>query len=445
VLADETPVASSDDSGLTRAITPHAIPDLASLEPFDEDLTATGEREDLERWLPLVPGIPSLKPYTAQFEQLDEYFLTQDLSGEDLQLWRAIREVIMQRLTGVYDDILPLTDIILQDLFHFLVRHERLRGLRQGRLRKAVPLTFLGRSEDYYYTYAGDHDLPVAIVSIPQSRLHSVWNWLAIPHEVGHHAINHFPGYEDEIKAALIEALREAPARFEERRDAFEFDDAKLLAHIWFFWLDEVIADLFGILYTGPAQVMARQDDFGWWQRGTSLPINGAILGSHLEGAGRHPAAYVRSLFQCDTLRSLGLHPWADRLEQRWHERWGVYKEISFYDDLISADEVPLARISVASLRDIYAALLPRLIEQPFVALGNNRLLDLITYDADDHERVERIARCLLGGVCAFGRKDRARHILAASRLAYEIAPSQSKQIHVAATLAIQACREWLR
>jgi|GEM_PF-5609592 len=442
----DLPAAASDPPEWT--IAPSDLPNLEALETIDEELTAAGEREDLERWLTLVPGIPSLAPYAAQFEALDIYFLEQDLAGEELHLWRAIREVIMQRLTGVYDDILPLTDIILQDLFNFLVRHERLRGVKGRFSRKVVPLTFLGKSEDYYYTYTGDHDLPLAVVSIPQSRLYSVWNWLAIPHEVGHHVLGHFLGYEDELKGILIESLSEVPVQFSERRDSLEFDDARLLAHIWFFWFEEIIADLFGMLYTGPAQVMARQDDVGWWQRLQWMPINGAVLGSHLDGAGRHPAAYVRSFFQCDTLRYLGYPQWADRLEARWLARWGNHDTIGFYDDLPPEEgepSQPLAVLPIAILRQVYAALLPRLVDRPIRSLGDNRLLDLISYDADDHERVQRIARCLLGGVCEFGRKDRARHILAASRFAYELAPEKGALIHANATASIQACRQWLK
>lgn len=421
------------------------LPALRSLESYEQAHVTEGEREHIERWLALVPKIKSLKPYRAQFQALDDYFLASDLEGEDLHLWRAIREVIMQRNAGIYEDILPLTDIVVQDLFYFFVRHERLTKVRP-KVMATVPLTFFGKSEDYYYTYVGDQHLPFAVVSIPQARIYAAWNWLAIPHEVGHHVIGHFPGYEEELQLQLATALRPLRPQILERRDATRQSNKSLVAHIWFFWLEEVVSDLFGILFTGPAQVMARQEDAAWLLR-DGTPVNASVLGTIQESPARHPTPFVRNYFQTAMLRELGYGEWADVLDQRWIRRWGQHEVLEWYDDLSQppGKQEPLLVMAVAEMRRLFKELLPRLLYSPVASLGGERLIDLIHYDEEDHGRVERIREGLLAGQDQFERKDRARHILAASRLAYEQSPASAEAIHQAAATAIGHCRQWLK
>jgi hypothetical protein len=352
----------------------------------------------------------------------------------------------MQRYTGVYDGILEMTDIILQDLFFFLVRNERLAGVKSRYAKRVVPLTFLGRSEDYYYTYAGDYELPIVVVSIPQSRVGSAWNWLAIPHEVGHHIISHFPGYDEEIVAQVAEAL--APMRIAVAHRTFPggMSNKELLAQIWFFWLEELVADIYGILYTGPMQVMARQEDASHLYS-EDLPVNATTLDARQEGVARYPTSYIRCLFQTEVLRFLDYHDWADMLEARWQRRWGTAELLHWYDDAPGpvTGRLPLLSVSVKEMLRIYRAILPRIIAAPVEAFGGNRLLDLVSYDADDHERVLRVAEALPTGDYECVRKDRARHILAASRLAYEQHPEDQDTIHDTAVQAIRNCRKWLK
>ena len=420
--------------------------DLEELELYEEERNAAGEREDLDRWLALIPKIPSLRPYRASFRAVDDYFQEVELEGEELHLWRAYKEVIMQRLTGVYDDILHLTDIILQDLFYFFVRHERLQGVKSRYTKRVVPLTFLGRSEDYYYTYAGDQALPVVVVSIPQSRVGSVWNWLAIPHEVGHHILAHFPGYEEELLSAVATALRPLRLKVTQRHYPYGISNKALLATIWYFWLEEMVADLFGILFTGPAHVMARQEDALRLVE-SGIPVHSSTLDVKQTGMSRYPTTYVRGLFQTETLRYLGFADWADSLDRRWRKRFGRQDQLYWFDDSAApfGDRTPLLSVPTVEMLRAFRAMLPAMIDTPVAAFGGNRLLDLIRYDADDHERVLRVAEGLLNGTTKFGRKDRARHILAASRFAFEREPGQQESIHELAVEAIKYCEQWVK
>ncbi|MEO7993547.1 MAG: hypothetical protein ABI743_04045 [bacterium] len=420
--------------------------DLEDLAQFEDDRNAAIERQDVERWLSQVPSIKSLRPYRAQFEMLGDYLVEVELEGEDLHLWRAYRELIMQRLTGVYDDFLGLTDIIVQDLFYFFVRNEHLAQVKSRYAKKVVPLTFLGRSEDYYYTYAGDHALPIVVVSIPQSRVGSVWNWLAIPHEVGHHILAHFAGYEDELSMQVVRGLK--PLKLEVTRHTYPLrtPTKALVATIWFNWLEEVVADIFGILFTGPAQVMARQED-ACRMLPYGVGAEGSLFDSQHGGFSRYPTCFVRCLFQSDVLRYLGYGDWADKLDARWIRRWGNLPELHWYDDAPmdeGATRIPLFSMSVETVRRTFRALLPLILDTPVDAFGGASLRSIAHYDEEDHARVERISAGLLAGQTAFERKDRARHILAASRFAFETAPSQQEEIHATAVEAILNCRKWL-
>ncbi|HYE76921.1 MAG TPA: hypothetical protein VEI97_02950 [bacterium] len=420
--------------------------DLAELEQYEEERSADIEREDIDRWLSLVPKIPSLRPYQALFQAVTNYFEETDIDRDDLHQWQAYKEVIMQRYTGVYDQILALTDIIVQDLFRFLVEHERLKGVHTRWPRKAVPLTFLGRSEDYYYTYTGDRKLPITVVSIPHSRIGSAWNWLAIPHEVGHHALAYFPGYEEELLETVAQALRPLRVKTTIHHFPFKATGKGLLASVWFYWLEETIADIYGILFTGPAQVMARQGDACSFGVPGGAP-NATLWDVQTGGMSRYPTCYVRCLFQSEVLRALGFHGWADRLDERWIRHWGPHEELEWYDDNPQGlgGRTLLFTMPVSELLRSFRVILPAIMQRPYVALGGNRLVDLIRFDADDEERALRIARGLQDGEMEFGRKDRARHILAASRIAFEENPDAQVEIHNAAVEALKNTVQWVK
>jgi len=77
--------------------------------------------------------------------------------------------------------------------------------------------------------------------------------------------------------------------------------------------------------------------------------------------------------------------------------------------------------------------------------LGGNRLAEIVAYDADDHARVLRISEGLRQGIGAYARKDKARHLLAASRYAFEADPDAAEGIHQTAVQAIQHAAQYMK
>lgn len=149
-------------------------------------------------------------------------------------------------------------------------------------------------------------DIPV--VSVPLSDYDAPERWQALAHEMGHHvfwnavALDEFSGLQDSLRQAVAKAVLA-------RLGAAVYDDAhpvaeKLLKRVglWGQWLEEVFADVCGVLFAGPAFAHSAQD-----LAAASVNTLDDLVGHDDQ---KHPSLYLRPLISLQVVRALAqTHP----------------------------------------------------------------------------------------------------------------------------------------
>lgn len=94
--------------------------------------------------------------------------------------------------------------------------------------------------------YTGGFDSPAPYIVTPRWGYTQPWNWPAYAHEVGHHVYRNVRGLSDELKVNLIHHLLAQGCGYS-------------MLSLWFNWLEEIFADLFGLLQLGSAFARTQQ------------------------------------------------------------------------------------------------------------------------------------------------------------------------------------------
>jgi hypothetical protein len=402
---------------------------------IEDERVQIAELDDVSRWIELaLDHIPAFKKHSKSLLKIEEYFDETGLEGDDLHLWRAYRSLFAQRFSGIYDDILEVTDVIAADLFKYFIRNQQLKTAKSRFSKEAIPFTFLGRSEDYYFTYTHDLERPIAVISIPQGRVSSAWNWLAIPHEIGHNIFAHFIDYESELWDKIKVNLKGHKFSVNRINLPKTTSARQLMGTIWRYWLDELIADVFGVLFTGPSFAMSRQED----AIQAAIQIGDAHLNVwDIEGMSmsKHPSCLIRPLLANRILKELGFERECDDLNKRWFkiiERYEPNDEI-LWVDYKHGERIDLFTIQSSEILKSFDLILPVILNSKMKCFEGAKLLDIVQFDQIDYTIVRIVADDLINGVAEFERFIKPRHILAASRIAFEENPDEADRIHSSA------------
>lgn len=162
---------------------------------------------------------------------------------------------------------------------------------------------------------------PVATIKITRHNLHRP---TALIHETGHQ-VAHLTGWNEELRAALAEALADAPAG---------------VADAWSSWSSEIAADAFAFAHTGYASVAALHD-----------VVAGDDVFRHSLGD-PHPISYARVLLGVEMSRQcFGAEgPWAD-LRLAWIEMHPLERCPEPTRQLLAASAPLLPQVVHACLR----------------------------------------------------------------------------------------------
>jgi len=416
--------------------------DIAELKQVGLEREGAAEIADVRRWVKIAKQTRTLAAHPKRWDAVEDYFEEHGLEDDDLHLWRSYRSLITQRKMGVYNDFLTLTDILAEDYYHAFFDSPLLRGTLSRYASDALPLTFLGRSEDYYYTYTHAHEHPIALVSIPRKGTTSVWNWLAIPHEIGHNIFDNVIGYDRELARKVRTELSKERFKIPGGRLPYRLPKTALMEIIWTFWLDETMADIIGTLFGGPAYVMARQED--------SCDIAAELGGAHItlwdvKGMDmmRHPVCHFRVCICTEVLRRIGFAGDAAELDLRWSELHPKINEYVWFDPAAGYKE--LFRIPRDELTRAMEMVLDVILERTIRVLNHYSLAELIRYGPKEHSKVLAIEEELTRKRPVFPRDARPRMVLAASRFAFERDPAKAELIHENAVKGIKSLAKNLK
>jgi hypothetical protein len=415
---------------------------IAELKQIGQEREGAAELEDVDRWVKIAKTTKTLARHSKNWDAVYDYFDEHGVEDEDLNLWRSYRNLISQRKMGVYNDFLSLTDILAEDYYHAFFDSPLLEGTLRRYAKNALPLTFLGHSEDYYYTYTHAHEHPIALVSIPRKGTSSAWNWLALPHEIGHNIFDNVIGYERELGRRVSMAMSAERFKIPGGRLPYRLPKTALMEIIWNFWLDEAMADITGTLFAGPAYVMARQED--------SCDIAADLGGAHItlwdvKGMEmmRHPVCHFRVCICTEVLRRIGFAGDATEIDHRWNMLHPKINEYVWFDP--AADYKELFRISRSELTRAMNMLLDVALNRNMRVLNNHSLIEVIRYTPDEHKIVLDIEEELTKPRPHFPNSAFPRMVLAASRYAFERDPENAELIHQNAIKGIRKLAKNIR
>lgn len=94
--------------------------------------------------------------------------------------------------------------------------------------------------------HTGGIDTPLPYIAAPRWGITQPWTWGGYGHELGHHIFRNVKGLSDELKVNLTHHLFAQGYGFP-------------MISLWYNWLEEIFADLFGVLQFGEVYVKTQQ------------------------------------------------------------------------------------------------------------------------------------------------------------------------------------------
>ena len=396
---------------------------------------------EIEQVLHLARQTPGLSQYETSLHKLSIFFdkafaYYRDNDPEELSglvaLWERYSAAVLQRYTGIMSVELRAADHIVKNIFgRFL---SQVPNHNVSYAPDAIPLVYGGEGGlGAYFTHPPALNRPFAIINLPHSAFANVWQWLALPHEIGHDLYATVEGLDTELETALADRMRQAVIKGEVKIPALSFDltpygvaqkiqysPEDFLAALWKGWANESQGDMMGLINCGGATIVGLQQIIGFGSAGR-WSIEAGKDG-HVEDAPEpHPVSYVRNALNIAGLRLLdqGHNEFADQIQERFDALRPPDKDVVFW---FGRTRVEFARVEVAELVKSAQIAAEVLLKHPLKVLGDKSYRQLATFTEEDQLIVNSLVEPLSKGESTFagGHNVEARHALAATVLAYE-------------------------
>ncbi len=396
---------------------------------------------EIEQVLRLARQTPGLAKYEKALHQLSVFFdkafalykkTAPDELSELVALWERYSAAVLQRYTGVMSVELRAADHIVSNIFGRFLAQVPNQNVAYS--ADAIPLVYGGEGGlSAYFTHPPELDRPFAIINLPHSAFGNVWQWLALPHEIGHDLYATIKGLDTELETALAERMRKAVSSGEVHVPAVKFDlspygyshtinysPEDFLAALWKGWANEAQGDMMGLISCGGATIVGLQQIIGFGAGGTWMIEPGAN-GEVCDEPEPHPVSYVRNALNLAGLRLLGQghKEISAEIEERFTALRPSDKEVVFR---LGRSRVEFARVEVAELVKSAQIAAEVLLMHPLKVLGDKSYSQVATFTEEDQEKVDSLVDPLSKGDAAFasGPGIEARHALGATVLAFE-------------------------
>ncbi|MDT8306781.1 MAG: hypothetical protein RRC07_12665 [Anaerolineae bacterium] len=227
--------------------------------------------------------------------------------------------------------------------------------------------------------------LPIPVLGIP---------WFQIDHLPAAVVIGHEAGHAVDRDYGVVESLASA-------YDALDFGDGRLAG--WQAWRNEIFADVYGVLCTGPASIRALMA----YLAAEPEAIRRERLPHPRTGWGAYPTKHLRMQLNFAALREIGLDEAAAELEAAWLAAYPSHLMKTYEEDI--------------------AKVVRLLLQTPLAVFGGKPLTAVISFTREDLARAKLLAGKIKRG-SQLGQNERLRHLFAAATLAYYDAPGQYRQ-----------------
>jgi len=318
----------------------------------------------------------------------DALDLTQNLIKSHA-VWDFFRERLELRFVPQFRHLLLVADLISYDCYNTVM--DRAKALQIGPAQGYREYPLIGLVTEFSPATwprgrrppaLENRCLPVPIIDLPWDHLTNPWGLLIIAHEVGHDVAEDLGKIAKLLQSAVTQRL-----------DAGGTSSERIVR--WKKWTSEIIADLVGVLLTGPAFVGALAGLL-------TLPRYQV----RLFDMRKHPPHYLRIFINTTLVRRLGLSHAADALDAGWKVLYGEP----------GTDFEPY----LADIEPVVSAIL----DTPLDTLQNQQdgrrhsLSELLTFTLNDQALIDRSAARLADGVLPDGLP--IRHVVSASQMAFE-------------------------
>jgi hypothetical protein len=225
-------------------------------------------------------------------------------------------------------------------------------GFAPATIRRGIPVRRLGKQLN-----------PFPLVQLPYHRLVNPWTLGAVMHEVSHNLQTELGLSKAVPRKVALRLLNGHMGRF--------------VASVWARWNREMFADMCALLLGGPEVLGSLMDVVG------RAPA--AVFGFNPRGV--HPTPYLRTLISVELLRRMGFAEEAGQYRRAWTR---IYPDPR-------AGNIPEAILK--SFPDACAQAVDAMCYQPYKALGNKSLSQVIRFQRKEQQMIEEGAQRLAAGV----------------------------------------------
>lgn len=253
--------------------------------------------------------------------------------------------------------VLDLTDRVAADCYRPAIKQAQDWGLLEPEKFREPPLTYfhtaasaLALTRRSTFAMVGlkleghsELKLPIPVIALPFHQAVAPWSFCGIYHETGH-LLDQDLGLRDALEPRLRAKLAGSDAT---RRDQ------------WIFWLRELVADTFGILWGGQS--------FAAYMLGLLLLPQAEL--TRIDPADEHPPGYLRLFFLAALLRATSVPPLAtaaDHIEATWRSLYqGTDELVPYVDECGRVAEVLLnQQLSTGTTQHSLAEFAPALAQE---------------------------------------------------------------------------------
>ena len=264
---------------------------------------------------------------------------------------------------------------------------------------------------------------PTPYIISPYWGHRQVWVWLAYAHEVGHHVYRN------------VETLRIALMGHVSIRLLLEGKASSVVSDIWLNWLEEIFADIFGLLQIGPAFARTQQLMLPYLPRPKP---RGEVRNPWLIAADEtHPIPYLRVFLAFRALEKLGIgeadtKPLKENWEKFFHEDQGVDDEEDKMSALVEGS--PVER-TVKEMKQVAEIVLDTILNTDLYQLAKTsspdeprKLRDVFSESLDEtRKRIKAARQAIISGVPS--GEFEIRHLLAAAQELLEMLTGQRERL----------------
>jgi hypothetical protein len=356
--------------------------------------------------------VQALKPEGDEGEFLRQSL---DLVDEIIRaqgVWDFYRDKLQLRFSPDFKESLRVADIVAWDCYHpVLERAASLDILPRSHMREP-PLCYYtadfspatrvrsSRIQDLHDpnknlldSQGAEVRTPIPVIELPWDHAANLWEFLSIPHEVGHDL-----EADLKLRTPLLQSLDNA------------IKDGR--RKVWRAWQAETFADLIALQLVGPAfaealmnLLLLPKSDVTKYNADDPHPTHYLRI--------RMAAAYIRTLFKgdgrADDRQREELSKHADQIETVWKRLYGDPPELRKY---------------ICDFPQVFKALM----DQPLEILKKKSVRSLIPFEAGDDSRIRDASKYLETGQNRPAEVP-ARHCLAAARLAVTRSGQEGKDL----------------